>query len=794
MGTLSFDEWQTLDHPITLIKAVFPLEDWPSLDQETLNEKNGHQLNILKPHGGLPPILDILKKTPKTPYPWDPFPDADPRRATLYTRLRHRLWRIQALLDKEQTRPVKNDQWKCICHALRQFQDMHIPQVLYFERKGPLDKNVDPMMLSMLPDSRYAMHPGNLVDMLAYTWYIDIWRNQKKPKVPEYYEALMWLISKALPYRCAGRSLNKTTFKFAGTYPQITEILRRMLLCSLVGGYTWCTKWPSFETRLRSYYYLHERFDSIRFLKWINNGNTFTQDLIRFSMKEYVILATRMHPGMAQALPKHMSVWSDMIMQTFAIGDYLRNILDYGPESNWMPSFSKYNKEMDRSHESTDIKTRSLRRFIEAAFLACATSRNKLAVDPAYRETHFTNKEWAVMKGMIERCKRDEIPYFILSDFEDGHNPFALPRNVLEEIYKMEEFYYETRKISEAFQTTLEVMDPRTFQLIMSFFEILDMLHAIELVPLSMNMYRAQVKALLRMYNKKTFSELHPAAGGFYVSHHCGICAHIVPDPNKLGAPSNILARGSRRVLYREDGSRVAHAKRRMRPRGKKRETETQDKMKQMQERAKNESKAEMRARAIAICKGHPLPFVNLTGFLLRERNRGIVLCCQCACPTEFTFNKYMGDVVVCGRCDSRTNMILQHAQCFICAELQSDTVTLFDVTVYDDVASKPCVRDIKLCEKHSKVDTRPKKERTGDCYMNLSDVMKKYKQAVRFALKCIICKNTRRDGYTKNYRVLNDLVEDRFHFEQVALCGHHAHRLQKDPEKRISNLIPDDD
>lgn len=152
-----------------------------------------------------------------------PFTDA----TKFHYRLRKRIYKIQKLIDGC---PADKD----LRFALRMWQDAHIPLANYYQRRKLEDcsdtkiPDLDtrtPDRAPLRPNVDLMFHEGELPNLLDYIPYCNYWRQTKKKKNSTLVESLIWLNSKAIPWRCNVREIRNTFAKDClPEHPQIYQV------------------------------------------------------------------------------------------------------------------------------------------------------------------------------------------------------------------------------------------------------------------------------------------------------------------------------------------------------------------------------------------------------------------------------------------------------------------------------------------------------------------------------------------------------------------------------------------
>lgn len=245
----------------------------------------------------LPGLEPEVIKEEEQIYPWNPHQRVTVETHRLYHCLRRRLQRIQELLDGVQDLDLR--------FALRMWQDAHIPMAYYYqERKAEdcIDKKIEEDWERLLPNVERMFHEGELPNLVTYIPYCNYWRQTKKKKNFTFIEALIWLISKAIPWRCNVRAIRNTFTKDClPEHPKIYEVIVSLLTCSMLGAYRHAKYAPGFGARLAIYGYMIFRPLKREFMIWWFQQQE-NQSVLQNIIREFIVFGTAQIPPLRESM------------------------------------------------------------------------------------------------------------------------------------------------------------------------------------------------------------------------------------------------------------------------------------------------------------------------------------------------------------------------------------------------------------------------------------------------------------------------------------------------------------
>lgn len=198
----------------------------------------------------------------------------------------HVVERLQVLVPKA---PPK------IRHSLSLYMDMFIPLLEYIGEHNPTDTELctdegsgAPIEL-LMPNT--CFHAGLLPNHVNKLMKCSFWSDSVKQ------EPIVHLLSKSTPQRCQIRSLSHIVYKYSSQHTDVYEFVFKCFKCSMLGVYDGVTR-PDFKTR-QELFHTFKHFKRHSFLEWMKRGH---QQLLFFTMKEYLVFAARSLPALRAEL------------------------------------------------------------------------------------------------------------------------------------------------------------------------------------------------------------------------------------------------------------------------------------------------------------------------------------------------------------------------------------------------------------------------------------------------------------------------------------------------------------
>lgn len=705
---------------MNVISRSFPEEDWPPIEQETLPSSSVNETD-------LPGLEDHLLPLPIN-YSWDPHPNIPLETHQIYHKLRHRLHRIEKLVQS------CND--NTILYALRLFQDAHIPLAFYLREHTPeecSDENLKSIIENLEPNVDRMFHEGSLPNLLGYLPYCNYWKDKKKKKKCSFIEALLWLISKSIPWRCNVRAIRNTlTRDCLPEHPNIYEIIMSFFAASLLGSYRHAKYVPSFSCRMEIYGYLflrpHPKEWMIQWFQWPDN-----QNVLQHIIREFIVFGTSLIPPLRQSMIERHK-WNIVEENCYRAMDHFRQRIDavhLSGSIHWLKNMKELLAEYDIYHLKFCEKKPNPRLVIEKIAEACIEFEDSMFGNTEYQREVFTEEERSFMKKVLQNCPLNSIPWYILKappprwkemvvlesngteEYEVvrtvniNENPFATEEEILRKLGEIVYKFYEDRdvKIFAPFFKTLSVYN---FQKISHFFTCLKEIHSVRILTLPMHYYEAQLKAHCKKERCARPADLPEKTGWYYYSIYCGFKGLLVPVEGTKQRTDNLNAFGSHEAMFSfyDNKPYCFHKKYKVNPRKRKMDEKRSslDMFAGLQDtNTKRKANDYRRQKIQEMCTKTPLQPICLLGSAIECPEGLITECCNCANPAVFGINKFHGGEFVCTRCTGKDKTPVQ-VFCYYCNRLQKKGDIFETIEVFDDVRfEQPRYSTIQLCKKCNK-------------------------------------------------------------------------------------------
>lgn len=576
----------------------------------------------------------------------------------------------------------------------------------YYESNPPektTDSQVDELE-GLRPDVDRMFHEGHLPNLITYIPYCNYWKQSKKRKNWTFIEALIWLISKAIPWRCNVRAIRNTFTKDCFIpYPNIYEVIVSMFTCSLLGAYRHAKIAPRFGCRLAIYkYMILQPLTRDDMIGWFQREEN--QMILQNIIREFIVFATAQIPALRESMIERHR-WNQVEERTYTGMDEFRKHIDKMFSSgsiHWFQNVRSVLSDFDTYHLRFHESKPNPRLFIEKMAEQCTSFDDEVYCNPEYRKIEFTEQEVNCLRELIKRVPKDKIPLFLLakqrpklmksalrrdpqSDPNDpksweeiyvnvNYNPFQTDQEKLNKLVELMYNFYANHD-SKPFAEFLKELTVYEYQKISNFFYILREQQTVRCRILPMHYYKYQLEALCKKHHVRCPAELPAKAGMYYYSLYCGFKGFIVHPEGSKQKTSKLHASGSTETMYSFDKGhvfcfhKVNKSKRRKANPRKRTSIEMFSGV--QEENFRKLSKDSRRQKAHNLCSNIPLTEISLIGFALECQEGLLTLCCNCANPAVFGINKFEDDKFVCTRCvctcnDSKTPT-LDSASVIIC-------------------------------------------------------------------------------------------------------------------------------
>ena len=610
------------------------------------------------------------------------------------------------------------------------WQDAHIPLAYYFQ-DHPLVECTDQILKrvaeNMEPNVDKMFHEGLLPNLVTYIPYCNYWKQTKKKKNFTFIESLIWLISKAIPWRCNVRAIRNTFTKDClPDHPGVYDIVVSFFTCSLLGAYRHARNAPCFATRLDIYgYMIFKPLKRSYMVIWFQQQEN--QSILQNVIREFVVFGTAQIPALRGSMIKRHK-WNQVEDSCYKAMDKFREHINktYMEGSvHWFKSIANILNGFDDYHLRFHEARPNPRLFIEKMSEECINFEDTNYSKPEYREQLFTEQEQDCLKQLIIRHTNYDVPFYILAKQEPipqsymyrksevdpwkdimidaNKNPFETDHKKLTQLRGLMYGFYNDHDIKPLgdFLKSLTVYE---YQKVSCFFHNLKEKQSVRLLIMPMHYYEAQLSALCKKHHVICPSQIPPRAGLYYYSRYCGFKGFVIPLEKPNQKTSNLNACGSHEAMYSFEKGKVfcfhkINKSKRRKQNPRKRTSIEMFSMFQ-EKNYKRISKDNRKQKTQTLCSQTPLLEIPLIGYALECQDGVITLCCKCANPATFAVNKFEGAMFICTRCNKEENLY-NEVTCFNCSAIQKRDEQFVYIDVLDDIRKETQVlSSIHLCKK----------------------------------------------------------------------------------------------
>ena len=505
-------------------------------------------------------------------------------------------------------------------------QDMYIPLMLYMEEHDTSDEHLcedaghGAPIEQLMP--KHAYHEGMLPDHVVDLMKCSFWSDNGKMT------PIVHLLSKSTPQRCQIRSLTMIMLNYCKVHDNVFEFVLNALKCSMLGAYRG-TKRPPLRIRKRIYKVFSE-MTRRRFLVFMQNRH---QQLLFFTIKEYLIFAARHMPALREEL-KIRYKWEAFEKRVTDTMDVVRsmldedNIMEFIGVERYLTSINRLQPHLYRPRKHA---------FCRVLMHECE-HHDDLEGLASGRHEHFT-----LMYDMLIRVPLDKMPIAWLELFK-------VSRGTISQLQTFQETYNTTGSRS-TLRTFIGKLVRYEFETVRALARAYDRKINVRMFTLPTHITVRQIQALRQMHNVPDGEEMHPTIGTTLICMECqqfkGFVAHRTAKK-----VHNIYAYGQSRVLV-DDNTGKMYCGKRCDKVDKKRHTETyawemalDACEKETRKTAKEQRKEEMNH----LCASVELQKISLIGNMLQFYGHQYTICPKCGNFMKYNPN-HMYDGFYCGCC-----------------------------------------------------------------------------------------------------------------------------------------------
>ncbi len=511
-----------------------------------------------------------------------------------------------------------------IVHLIGMYEDMFIPLMLHL-KKHPSDEALLTDMGKGAPIERLlpedTFHVGKLPDCVHLMMQCSFWTDTKMTP-------LVHILTKCTPQRCQIRSLAGIIYNYSRLHDDVYQFMRSITKASLLGIYEGCVR-PSLNIRCA----IVQAFDGLnrdQFLDWMQQDH---QQLLFFSVKEYIVFATRFIPSLHNILRDNYR-WDEFEKVVRRAMDNVRRMIT----EDVLPMTGVEHCIRDSSRGSTHMyrprKTTFCRVLIQECERYCETHTLESA------NSTLEPKHAQLLYQMLIRTQTERIPFAWLQCF-------GVSKKDTDMLVAQETLFRADgarSKLRQAIQSLDVFLLERVRALAHAFFKKFN----VRVFTLPMHVSLAQVKALRNMHN---IPDGVPAPGigctyvcfeckqfrGF-VTHRCGSRLH------------NICAFGHNKVLIDDVQSKL-YCGRRFDKLDKKRSSRGEfAEALELVKTSKQLAKEKRKEKQMEKCAMTELQPVNLVGNILQFYGNLYTICTRCGNYMKYNPEHFDGNIF-CGCC-----------------------------------------------------------------------------------------------------------------------------------------------
>lgn len=507
-------------------------------------------------------------------------------------------------------------------------QDMYIPLMLYMEKHDTSDEHLcedagfGAPIEQLMPSPKLAYHEGMLPDHVVDLMKCSFWSDNGKMS------PIVHLLSKSTPQRCQIRSLTMIMLNYCKVHDHVFEFVLHALKCSMLGAYRGCKR-PPLRIR-KKIYEVFSKMSRKSFLVFMQSRH---QQLLFFTIKEYLIFATKHIPALREELIVRYK-WEDFEQRVTSTMDSVRDMLSeddimaFVGVERFLTSINRMQPHLYRPRKHA---------FCRVLMHECEHHDDLLGLASG-RHQHFD-----LMYQMLIREPLKPMPLEWLSLFN-------VSKDTIQKMIGFQKTYNTTGSRS-TIRAFIGGLKREEFEIVRALARAYDRKINVRMFTLPTHITVRQIQALRQMHNVRDGEELHHTIGTTLICMECqqfkGFVAYRTAK--KI---HNIHAYGQARVLVDDNDGKMYCGKRCDKV-DKKRHTESYEWEvavdaceKEMRKSAKERRKEEMNS----LCASIELQKISLIGNVLQFYGSLYTICPQCGNFMKYN-PKHMYNGFFCGCC-----------------------------------------------------------------------------------------------------------------------------------------------
>lgn len=525
---------------------------------------------------------------------------------------------------------LRRDAPSHVAHMLGLYEDMFIPLMMHLEKDASDDTLLTDMgqgapIESLLPTK--AFHSGELPDCVHLMMQCSFWTDTKM-------SPLVHILTKCTPQRCQIRSLAVIIYNYSRLHDDVYTFVRSVTKASLLGVYEGCAR-PSLAVRRE----IVKVFDSLTrnaFLNWMQNDH---QQFLFFSIKEYIIFATKHLPSLHLILSQRYrwGNFEEVVLKTMNVvrGLVTENVLTLESVEQCIRDTSRGSTHMYRPRKTTFCRVliQECERYCEQNMIVSTN-------------TTLPKEHETLMYNMLIRARTDTIPFHWLQCFGVSEQDT--------EMLTQHETLFSADGTRGKLRAEIAKMDVYLMERLRALAHAFSRKSNVRVFTLPLHVSLAQVKALRNMHN---IPNGEPAAnmGRTYVCFECKQFRGFVTHRSGRRV-HNLCAFGHSKVLIDDVASKLFCGRR-----FDKLEKKRGDVVKAPAQVAKDQRKENQ----MQLCATTELQPVNLAGNILQFYGNLYTICTRCGNymkydPANFDTN------IACGCC-VENGIMFREIRCMWC-------------------------------------------------------------------------------------------------------------------------------
>lgn len=576
--------------------------------------------------------IDLLKSIPVSRLPWYPVSVSFSRYEdfSYYLTAVYSIYVLEMLILKEKEHSI--------IYNLCLFRQTFFFLMIHVEETGKT-RNKDFDKEEHIPSLDKIFHEGNIKNIIVKVLECNYWTendsNIKKNKV-------VHLLSKALPQRCQIRNLREIIDNYCSQDDSIYDLLLSFIKCSVLGGYSHCTVYPTLEVTKTFYkFFFYDSVDKPHMRAWMLEEN---QQFLFYTLKEYMIYAVRMIPSLHSVLLEKYN-WESFTNTVVGGLDTLHakinTACDYSyPGCDWFDGIEE---------ELSFINKQQIKHMYQhnryRLYKVVLTSVTKIEEDECVTDIiDKKNETYDMLKKMsVRHPLTSTVPYTWLRFLGVRETTVSMllsfQKNILTEGY---------RSMVKKKLTSLFKRNKKEFELIKMLSDIYEDRENIKLFTLPHHYYKKQKKAL---------QDNFPDPKAQQYAHVCLYCKTFKGFLiTKTNHHVHRHAIGNSKIIIDDATLKYFCAKRQEKYENKKRamvhsQKSIMDNKYEIMKKRKKNAKEQKKKKKNSMCADTEITKINILGKILQFYGKLVILCPKCGSCCQIEKEMYTSQSLMCMAC-----------------------------------------------------------------------------------------------------------------------------------------------